>query len=151
MTVEVDACDLGLLSKYKGRHYHVEGRPSGTSDKLILMHRLIMSPGPREVVDHINHNGLDNRRENLRVCSRTENNWNARKRKNSKSRFKGVRKAGNGWVASINVNKVFMHIGFFKTEIDAAEAYNNQAIKFYGRFAVLNNTKDIECHPIILS
>jgi hypothetical protein len=66
--VLIDETDFDFVSRYKwklkfkGGHYHVEGRSSGTSEKLILLHRLLMNPEDNEVVDHINHDGLDNRR-----------------------------------------------------------------------------------------
>lgn len=111
----------------------------------IKMHRQIMglSPGDGKVVDHIDGNGLNNQRINLRVCSRGQNTMNARKRKNGTSKFKGVsyQAAGRGkkrWVSQIHLNRKHFHLGRYLTEPEAAKAYDKKAIELYGEFAVLN-------------
>ncbi len=90
------------------------------------------------MVDHINGNGLDNRKCNLRVTNSTVNNQNARKRKNAvTSKFKGVHKISNikytkRWVAQIRVNKKHHHLGYHLTELEAAKAYNEAVLKYFG-------------------
>lgn len=105
------------------------------------LHRLIMEPGYDMEVDHINHNVLDNRRENLRLCTREQNLMNRRKNKKSSSQFKGVSfyRPLNKWKAQIKINHKKIHIGYFENEIDAAKAYNKAAILYFGDFAYLNN------------
>lgn len=103
------------------------------------MHRLIMGfPEGREV-DHRNGNGLDNRRENLRIATTAQNQANQRK-SCGVSRFKGVdlnRKA-HTWRARIMQGQKSLHLGMFKTEEAAARAYDRAATELWGEFAWLN-------------
>lgn len=107
----------------------------------VKMHRLIMNAPQGAIVDHINGNGLDNRKANLRLCTKTLNLANmgaVRPRKTS--RFKGVsRKTGVGsWVAQIQVDSKKITLGYFDDEEDAALAYNMAASDLFGEFARLN-------------
>lgn len=121
----------------------------------IIMHREILglAKGDTKIlVDHINLIGTDNRRENLRTCTNAENLQNKRRYKNCKSQYKGVhvrdrmrfKKTTDEWVidknirARIRLNGVLIHIGSFKTELEAAHAYNLKAIELFGVFANLN-------------
>ena len=90
--------------------------------------------------DHINGDGLDNRKQNLRTCTHTENMRNRGKSKNNTSGFKGVswHKRGKTWDAKIAHNKKLMHIGSFKDKEVAAKAYDRKAIELHGKFAKLN-------------
>jgi len=113
---------------------------------LIYMHREIMGlqKGNGLQIDHVNHNGLDNRRCNLRICTNQQNQFNTLKSKNKSSIFKGVRyyaKRGK-WCAQIKHNGVFFHLGYFTTEEGAALAYNVAAIARFGEFALLNEIKE---------
>jgi hypothetical protein len=103
------------------------------------MHRLIMGAEPGQEIDHINGNGLDNRKENLRVATRKENQQN-RHITWGNSTYKGVywEKQKNKWRARIFVSGKCVHLGFFLTEKEAAVAYNQGAIKYFGSFACLN-------------
>lgn len=109
------------------------------------VHRLIMGNETPMMIDHINHNKLDNRKLNLRFCTNKQNQWNAGKHKDSKSKYKGVvfykdtatHRRTKKWAARIN-NKL---IGFFETEDEAALAYNTRVKKLYGDFAFLNECK----------
>ena len=117
---------------YYAQRRYIKGQPS-------LMHRLITGAPKGMDVDHINHNGLDNRRSNLRICTRSENLANLRnlkKTKASMSRFKGVdwHAERNRWRVRI-ANK---HIGRFKDEIEAAKAYDRAAVAMFGEFANTN-------------
>lgn len=97
------------------------------------LHRLIMSAEKNQIVDHINGNPLDNRKENLRLVTSTINNQNARKRKDGlTSRFKGVSwcKMSNKWKAQIQVNGKKMGLGSYAIEELAAAAYNNALDSF---------------------
>ncbi len=88
-------------------------------------------------VDHINRNKLDNRRSNLRSATWSQNNANSNKPRN-KTGYKGVYPSKKRWYANIQVNKVPIYIGSFKTPIEAALAYDEAAIKYFGEFASLN-------------
>jgi hypothetical protein len=104
------------------------------------MHREIAGPGPGQVVDHINHDGLDNRRCNLRVCSHAENVRNQRGQYGRSSRYKGVsrdRRLGK-WRAQIWHNGKHTYLGLHDSETAAAEAYNAKARELFGEFAYLN-------------
>lgn len=103
----------------------------------LKMHRLIMRLGEgfHVVVDHINGNGLDNRKENLRICQRSENNCNARRYKNSTTGLKCVTKVGVKFRAVLRKNGTRFHLGYFDTAGKAHEAYKEAAIKHHGEFA----------------
>ena len=106
--------------------------------KAIYMHRLIADDAENgEVVDHINHNKLDNRSENLRICSQKENLRNQKSGKRYKGVFylKGRRKC---WQAAIVVNGKKQFLGNFYSQEEAARAYNEAAIEYFGEFAYLN-------------
>lgn len=90
-------------------------------------------------IDHINGNGLDNTRINLRACTPTQNAANRSCNKNNTSGFKGVfRSSKNRWRAQIKVSNRAIHLGSYKTPIDAALAYNDAAMAYFGEFAFLN-------------
>ena len=106
--------------------------------KQLFLHRLIMN-APRHLdIDHINRNGLDNRKCNLRLCTTSQNCAN-KTAFNKWSEYKGIMKHRKAWVAAITVNNNRIYLGSFKTEIEAARAYNEKAKEFYGEFALLNN------------
>jgi hypothetical protein len=108
----------------------------------LLLHRYLTDCPKGKEVDHINGNGLDNRKENIRICSRSQNVCNAKKYKTGfTSKYKGVcfRKPSNKYVAQIMIGKIRKGLGYFEKEIDAAIAYNNAAIKYYGEFARVNS------------
>lgn len=113
--------------------------------RTVAFHRLLLDLTDRNSeVDHINHNGLDNRRDNLRVCSRHQNQANARPGVDQTSKYKGVyfKKArahqSTPWIAQIQVNNQQVHLGCFDTAEAAARAYNEAALKYFGDFALIN-------------
>ena len=144
----VDQGDYEDLMKYKW-HAHKEktnfyaarkGRASEPFNTLV-MHRAIMNPPKDLCVDHINHNGLDNRRANLRLATSAQNNWNRSARKwRSSSKYKGVSwdKKEKRWIVSIRCHGKIDFLGRFKNETEAARAYDNAAKKLHGEFAYLN-------------
>lgn len=95
-------------------------------------------------IDHIDHNGLNNQKSNLRRCTQSENMMNASKRENTSSIYKGVCffKRYNKWTAYININKKPIFLGNFYTEVEAAKAYNKKAIELFLEFANLNIIKE---------
>ncbi len=109
---------------------------------VFLMHREILKPRRGLVIDHINNNGLDNRRKNIRICSYAQNSRNSEARKTKKySKFKGVSRKRNHlgervyWYARIHFGDTRLYLGSFKTEKEAHEAYKQAAMKYHGEFA----------------
>lgn len=107
--------------------------------KRVAMHRLILSAGDGDVVDHINGDGLDNRRSNLRIVTIQQNAFN-QKHHGGSSRYKGVSyRADSGtWRAYITNDGKRRYLGTFASEDDAASAYNNEAERLFGEHAKLN-------------
>jgi hypothetical protein len=105
-----------------------------------LMHRTILSPEEGKVVDHINHDPLDNRRSNLRVCSHLQNNHNRLNQKGSRSPYKGVSwfPRSKTWRVRIRIMGKETLLGYSKDEKEAAKLYDKAAKKFFGEFACLN-------------
>jgi len=104
--------------------------------KNIYLHREITQATNKECVDHINGNGLDNRKENLRVVTNQQNAWNSRYSRGV-SKYRGVCRNGkNRWRAQIRIlgNKR-IHIGTFKSEEEAATAYQEFSKKYHGAFS----------------
>ena len=111
------------------------------SERTVYMHRWIMNAPKGMVVDHINHNGLDNRKENLRFATNAENSRYARKTKNKfSSNYKGVHyiKKVKRWRAMITFEGKTIYVGQYKDEISAAKAYDRAAKKYFVEFACLN-------------
>ncbi|MGA2171887.1 MAG: AP2 domain-containing protein [Sedimentisphaerales bacterium] len=107
----------------------------------ILMHKEILASPPGLLVDHRNTNSLDNRRSNLRLATHSQNSCNSRRDKsNTYSRYRGVSfsKRKQKWFAAIRANGKKIWLGYFKTEIDAARAYDVAARKYHKEFARLN-------------
>jgi hypothetical protein len=128
---------------YAHRHKRV-----GKKYVSIGMHREVIRPPRHLVVDHINHNGLDNRKANLRPATRAQNNYNRLiiKRKDSSSKYKGVawKEDRKKWRARLHFNGKLIFLGYFKDEIQAAKAYDQAAKKYYGQFACLNFPGDTD-------
>lgn len=152
---KVDDEDYNSLIKFKWqglklRHttYARTGIHKGYKDgkrltDTILMHRLIMNAPQGLQVDHIDHDGLNNQKNNLRLCKNSENQMNQGVCKNNKSGYKGVsfNKRRSVWLSFIHVNNKTKYLGSFKSPENAAIAYNIFAEKHYGEFAHLNTTQ----------
>ena len=126
----------------QGKGKRTEGR--------VLLHRAILKPRDDHEVDHINHNGLDNRKANIRVCNRGENRRNSRPQRTRKhGPFKGVtmnnaklhaiKPMKKPWRAFTRVKGKRIWLGYYKTAEEAAMAYNRYAAANFGEFACLND------------
>lgn len=143
----VDDEDFEVLSKYKWFFtLKKDGRCAsegwaGNPKKRVYMHRFIMNLYDNSLcVDHINGDTLDNRRENLRICTHSQNMRNRRPSAKSTSGFKGVNwnKNSNKWEVRIKKDGKSIGVGYFNCLISAAKAYNEAAKKHHGEFARLN-------------
>ena len=113
-------------------------QPSGKRER-IHMHREIMHPSVGVIIDHIDGNGLNNQKSNLRLCNKAQNKMNSIAHRGSSSKYKGVALRENGkWRSIIRINKKLLHLGTFVSEVEAAEAYNRMATELFGDFARLN-------------
>jgi len=140
----VDAEDYEWLSKYKW--CAVKKRNTWYAKTLRLdggrlsMHRLIAGAPRGLIVDHIDHNGLNNRKDNLRLCTNAQNQCNRLPLKGSTSRHKGVSwcKSHNKYNAAIYHKSKRYHLGWFVDPDEAAKAYDKKAKELFGQFAYLN-------------
>lgn len=144
MRAVVDEADYAWLSRHRwtARKGHDTFYANTTIDrKTIDMHRLIMGLKPfnKTRCDHIDRNGLNNQRCNLRLATQSQNGSNSRKRGGS-SQFKGVtwRTARGCWRAYIKVNYKQIWLGDYDDEVEAALAYDTSAREHFGEFADLN-------------
>lgn len=138
----VDAEDYEWLSKYKW-YATPSPRPGAfyarcTKGRTMLMHRMIMKPPKGMVVDHINGNGLDNRRCNLRLCTQAQNCRNSRKHSDGKSRFIGVHPHRGKWEVVVTHQRKDYYGGSFDDEVEAAKARDRLALELHGEYARLN-------------
>lgn len=143
----VDDADYPLVSSLK---WHAEWaetsqtwyalhnlpKKKGALHKRISMHRFLAATPELPQVDHKDGNGLDNRRENLRPCSRSQNQANRRKQVNNTSGHPGVHwhKAGQKWQAFVTHNGVRKHLGLFAQKKDAIAARDATAKELFGKF-----------------
>lgn len=148
---KVDNNDFDYLSKFtwhalvtrKGKVYAKTTLYLGNyKQKDMLMHRMIML-FPSGEIDHINGDSLDNRKENMRVGSHLQNLMNRPKSHSNRTGYKGVIKKNDKWgkssyMARIGVDLKSINLGYYKTAIEAAIAYNKAAQEIYGEFAHLN-------------
>jgi hypothetical protein len=145
----VDATDEELVMKFTWRY--IRSKQHNTAYAFakikrdgkwgnITLHRLLMGDPKGVLVDHINHDGLDCRRSNMRYATNQQNQFNQPKRRGSTSRYKGVHrpKGARFWKVNLRINGRPTYMGTFKTEREAALAYNEFAKQHYGEFACLN-------------
>lgn len=111
----------------------------------VYMHRLLLGLTKfSEKGDHIDHNGLNNQRNNIRKSTQSQNLKNRTARKNGSSKYLGVGIDRQGFRAFIMVNKKYKHLGYFNLEEDAARAYDVAAVKYHGEFANPNFPNEIK-------
>jgi hypothetical protein len=145
----VDDGDFEWLSQWKWKAFTATAMKTAyayrSKKRVILMHRAIMGEPTGKVVDHINHDTLDNRRDNLRTCTWRESNFNRLRQSNNRSGYIGVfwDKWHNRWKAMITVDGKQVRLGSFKDAVSAARARDAAIKRLHGDFAVLN---DFACH-----
>ncbi len=135
-------------SETRGGYHAIYNKRDGISrtDHYRLA-RILMDAPPDLEVNHINQNTLDNRRENLRLATTQQNQFNRKLQKNNKSGFKGVVFHDSGghhlkrpWRVFIQINKKKKHVGYFQTPEEAARAYDDAAVEHYGEYALTNKS-----------
>jgi hypothetical protein len=156
--VQIDEEDAHLLSSEAGYCFQVQDRSTANYQRFYVkarrnrngtakpyLHRLIMGSPTKKDVDHINGDGLDNRRCNLRITDRSRNMANQR-RPVGPSGYRGVRQSNSGkckpWSAIITVNRRLIYSCGHPTPEAAARARDALALKYFGKYAVLNFPED---------
>lgn len=145
----IDDEDFDIVSQYnwytfpKNNTYYAARTIRKRSGRrtTLFMHRFLLGLTDHKIeVDHVDHNGLNNQKLNLRPVTKSQNYMNQSKRKNCSSIYKGVHfcKQRSKWVAAIKYNSRKMNLGGFDSEIDAAKRYDEEARKYFGKFASLN-------------
>lgn len=133
----VDTADIDLVSKFKWRVVVEHQRPIVVTGKHTILARLLLKPSKDMEIDHKDRDTLMNTRLNLRICTRQQNTFN----RGTRRKYKGVyrnNKTGNHFRARIQYNNKLIPLGTFKTEEEAARAYNKAAVYYFGEFAYLN-------------
>jgi hypothetical protein len=140
----VDAADFNEVSKYKWHLLNTRGKRYAIAHivdhegnrETVYMHRLIAGVSKGQVCDHIDGDGLNNKRLNLRACSHQQNIWNAKRSVRNKSGFKGVcwHKNNQKWHARISKGGVSVHLGFYESPEIAHQAYCKAAKELHGEF-----------------
>ena len=146
LCIEFDTEDAGVILGRtwtlgaSSHTFYARGTNPSTRERECL-HRVLMDAAEGEIVDHIDGNGLNNRRDNLRICTVRQNAQNRRVLANT-SKYKGVSwdARHKHWVAAIIVNGRRIKLGSFKSEAIAAHMYNRAATRHFGEFARLNDT-----------
>ena len=148
VSILIDKSDLGLLTKHKDGHWNfyldirwgyvvvTYLKRMGGNGRSVKLHRLIMNFPIDLAVVHINGNKFDNRKENLQLCTRSEIKGGTAG--HGVSLFKGIRPNGKNWAATISVKGKQIYLGTFKTETEAALAYDAAAKIQGGEFRFLN-------------
>jgi len=141
----VDAADYEKVSQYHwyatnngGKNVYAATTLNG---RTVHMHRMLMRPRKGYVVDHIDGNGLNNRRCNLRVCTQAQNMANRSPRGGS-SQYVGVYRYRDKWSANVTHRGKCYYVGIFDDEVEAAKARDRKAYELHGEYAYLNFPED---------
>lgn len=145
----VDAEDASWLNQWKWRIHEMRGgekryacRSVRLGDKwaTLFMHQVVAGTPAGFYTDHIDGDGLNNQRSNLRIVTRGQNIQNSMKKSVSSSKYKGVHfsRCSSPWMARIQKDGHPVYLGMYKTEVLAAEAYNKAALSMFGEYASLN-------------
>ena len=128
-----------VLPTHAGNYYAAASVRKNSKINTIYMHKLILNIPENVQVDHINRDGLDNRRINLRTAIGNQNNMNRGKQiQPATSKFKGVNFDHGRWRARIGINKKRIQLGYFSSETEAARKYDEAAKRLFGSYAKLN-------------
>jgi hypothetical protein len=153
-TVQIDAEDWDRI---KGYHFRINShsyailrtiQKGNDKRREIPLHRFILGvqDNPEVMVDHIDRNPLNNRKNNLRICTASQNQMNRSRSQKCKktSKYRGVSYDAptKKWKVTIKLNRKSIHGGYFDNEEEAGMKYNELAIKYHGEFAVLNKIGD---------
>ncbi len=137
----VDDADFDWLNQWRWHFNRTTGYASRRDRKgmrTILMHRLIIGAPTGSQTDHVDGDGLNNQRHNLRICTASQNQQNRKPQAGSRSQYKGVSFYDDVYVVRIYVNEENLYLGRFTDERLAAQVYDFAATKYYGEFAALN-------------
>lgn len=128
--------DLECIDAIKDYNWHIHNDVYIINNQVGFLHRFIMNCPDDMVIDHINRNPLDNRRENLRICTQQQNTMNSSTRCDNTSGIPGVfwYKSRNKWMAYITINGKRKHLGYFKTKEGAVEARRQAEIEYFGEY-----------------
>lgn len=137
----IDRSDYDKVKSYK---WSVFSNYRVADSQGLFLHDLIINhKGNNNImIDHIDGDGFNNQKQNLRIATCSQNAANCSKRSHNTSGFKGVYKQGNKWMAKVVCKGKQHYFGFYDSILDAAKAYNNGAILLFGEFAKLNNVKE---------
>jgi len=136
-------------TKSRNTYYAIRSITVSGKRSFEMIHRVIMKAELKKIpyhlrkevlIDHINHNGLDNRKANLRLATRAQNSRNRRPVGRGSSKYKGVmcRKSDGLFIAEIRAGRQKIYLGCFRSEKEAAKAYDEAAKKYHGEFASVN-------------
>lgn len=133
----VDDEDYDMLIAYGKWHWHLRGYAANGRGSAVMMHNLILRPPFGFTVDHIDGNGLNNQKSNLRVASCSQNQANQKKSRANTLGFKGITAIRTGGYIA-RIGKERKYLGFYTTKEEAAQAYDKAARLLYGSFARTN-------------
>lgn len=147
-TTKVDDVDYESLNQHSWCAHNIQGMwyaERRHQNKLIYLHRVVLGASICQLIDHVDGNGLNNQRHNLRLATKAQNSQNRPLQSNSTSGYKGVSfdKRAYKWSASIKVNRRKVSLGFFTDITQAALKYNEAALQYFGEFAYLNTVKEV--------
>lgn len=129
--------DLEDVEKVRNYKWSMNGKGYVTSNTpQVILHRLIMDYPEDMMIDHINHNRLDNRKSNLRICTQQQNNMNRTMNSNNTSGIAGVswHKGNRKWGAKIQVAGKQIYLGYYQTKEQAVEARRRAELEYFGEY-----------------